>query len=155
MHTDQYLHYSSDHQKCCNESVVSSLFNRAYFNITNKDDLYKQNATIKQLLKMNKYQESIISKVFKRITNSHSLPHPQQQTQATDTQEKEIRMSINLSYIGGTSEKLRSILRSHKIRSIFYTETTLCKFLCKPKDRVATEDKNNTVYEIDCSTSVK
>ena len=29
--------------------------------------------------------------------------------------------------------------------------TTLRKLLCKPKDRVATEDKNNIVYEIDCS----
>ena len=27
----------------------------------------------------------------------------------------------------------------------------LNKLLCKPKDRVATEDKNNIVYEIDCS----
>ena len=27
----------------------------------------------------------------------------------------------------------------------------LCKLLCKPKDWVATEDKNNIVYEIDCS----
>ena len=104
---------------------------------------------------MNKYQESIISKVFKRITNKHSLPHPQQQTQATDTQEKEIRMSINLLYVEGTNEKLQSMLRSHKIRSIFYTKTTLCKLLCKPKDQVATEDKNNTVYGIDCSISVK
>ena len=25
------------------------------------------------------------------------------------------------------------------------------KLLCKPKDRVATEDKDNIVYEIDCS----
>ena len=24
------------------------------------------------------------------------------------------------------------------------------KLLCKPKDRVATEDKNNIVYEINC-----
>ena len=27
----------------------------------------------------------------------------------------------------------------------------LHKLLCKPKDRVATEEKNNIVYEIDCS----
>ena len=60
-------------------------------------------------------------------------------------------MSINLPCVEGTSEKLRRILRSHKIRSIFYTEKTLLKLLCKPKDRVATEDKNNIVYEIDCS----
>ena len=50
-----------------------------------------------------------------------------------------------------TSEKLRCILRSHKIRSTFYTENTLRKLLCKPKDWVAREDKNNIAYEIDCS----
>ena len=55
------------------------------------------------------------------------------------------------TYVEDTSEKLWCILRSHKIRSTFYTENTLHKLLCKPKDRVATEDKNNIVYEIDCS----
>ena len=38
-HADQHLHYSSHHQTSCNESVVSSLFNKAYSIITNKDDL--------------------------------------------------------------------------------------------------------------------
>ena len=60
-------------------------------------------------------------------------------------------MSINLPYIEGTSEKLWRILRSHKIKATFYTENTLRKLLCKPKDRVATEDNNNIVYEVDCS----
>ena len=133
-HTDQYLHFSSHHQTSCKESVVSSFFNRAYSIITNKDDLHKENARIKQVLKENGYQESIISKIFKRITNNHSLPQSQQLTQATDIQEEEIRISINLPYVEGTSEKLRRILRSHKIRSTFYTENTLRKLLCKPKD---------------------
>ena len=86
------------------------------------------------MLKENGYQESIISKIFKRITDNHSLPQLQQQTQVTDIQEEEIRMSINLPYVEGTSEKLRHILRSHKIKSTFYTENTLRKLLCKPKD---------------------
>ena len=72
-------------------------------------------------------------------------------TQATDIQEEEIRVSINLPYVEGTSEKLRHILRYHKIRSTFYTEMTLRKLHRKPKDRVAKEDKNNVVYEINCS----
>ena len=71
--TDQYIYYSSHHQTSCKESVVSSLFNRAYSIIPNKDDLYKENSKIKQVLKENGYQESIISKIFKRITNNHSL----------------------------------------------------------------------------------
>ena len=139
------------HQTCCKEIVVFSLFNRAYSIITNKDDLHKENARIKQVLKENGYRESIINKIFRRITNNHSLPQSQQLTQATDIQEEEIRISINLPYVEGTSEKLRRILRSHKTRSTFYNEKILRKLLCKPKDPVATEDKNNIVYEIDCS----
>ena len=136
-HTEQYLHYSSHHQTSCKKSVVSSLFNRAYSIITNKDDLHKENARIKQVLKENGYRESIINKIFRRITNNHSLPQSQQLMQATDIQEKEIRISINLMYVEGTSEKLRHILRSHKIRSTSYTEMTLHKHFCKQKDRVA------------------
>ena len=60
-------------------------------------------------------------------------------------------MSINLPYVEGTSDNLRRILRSHKTRSTFYTERTLGKLLCKLKDWAATEDKNNIVYEVDCS----
>ena len=132
-HTDQYPHYSSHHQTNCKESAVSSLFNRACSVITNKDDLHKENARIKQVLKENGYQESIISKIFKRITNNHRLPQSQQLMQATDIHNEEIRMSINLPYVEGISEKLRRILRSHKIRPTFYTEETLRKLLCKPK----------------------
>ena len=83
-HTDQYLHYSSHHQTSYKESVASSLYNRAYSIMTNKDDLQKENARIKQVLMENGYQESIISKIFRRITNNHSLPQSQQLIQATD-----------------------------------------------------------------------
>ena len=58
-------------------------------------------------------------------------------------------------YVERTSEKLRQIIRSYKIRSTFYTESTMHKLICKPNDRVVTEDKNNTVYEIDSFNSSK
>ena len=118
------FHYSSHHQTSYKESVVSSLFNKSYSIITNTDDLHKENARIKQVLKKNGYQENIISKIFMRITNNHSLPQSQQLTQTTDIQKEEIRMSLNLLHIDGNSEKLRRIVRSHKIRSTFYTEKT-------------------------------
>ena len=48
------------------------------------------------MLKEKGYQETIISKIFKRITNNRSLPQSQQLMEATDIQEEEITMSINL-----------------------------------------------------------
>ena len=46
---------------------------------------------------------------------------------------------------------LQRILRSHKVRSTFYTNSALHKSFCKSKDRVATGDKKNIIYKIDCS----
>ena len=68
-------------------------------------------------------------------------------------------MSINFPYVEGTSEKLRPILRSHKVWSTFYTENTLGKLLCKPRDRVAKKIKTIsfmklTVATVEQSTSV-
>ena len=76
------------------------------------------------------------------------MPQSQELTQALNIQEEEIRMYIKVRYVEGTSEKLWRILRSHNIRSTFYTEKALRKLLCKPNNRVATEVKNNIVYEI-------
>ena len=61
-HTDQYIHCSSHHQTSCKESVVSSLLNRAYSIITNKDDLHKENARIKQVLKENDIEKALLIK---------------------------------------------------------------------------------------------
>ena len=122
------------------------MFNTVYSIIKNKDDLQKETARIKQVLKENGYRESIINKIFRGITNNHSLPQSQQLMRITDIQEEEIRIKINLPYVHGTSKKLRRILRSHKIRSTFYTEMALYKLLCKLKDRVATEDKKQYCF---------
>ena len=55
-------------------------------------------------------------------------------------------MILKLFYNEGTIEKLQRILRSHKITSTFYTESTFRKLLCKTKDRLVTENKNNIGY---------
>ena len=48
-------------------------------------------------------------------------------------------MSLNLPHVEGTSEKLRHILRSYKVISTLYTESTLRKLLCKLKNQVTAE----------------
>ena len=71
---------------------------------------------------------------MKRNTNNHSVSQSQQQMQATDIQEEEIKMSITILYVENTIERLPHVFKSYKIRSTFYTENTLHKILCKPKD---------------------
>ena len=97
-------------------------------------------------------KEALLVKPLKEpLTNTTCLSHNQKKLRATDIQEDEIKISINLLYVEGTSAKLRLILRSHKIRSTFYAKNTFRKLLRKHKDRLAADDKSNIVYEIDCS----
>ena len=66
-HTDQYLHYSSHHQTSCNESVVSSLYNKGYSIITNKDDLHKEKARIKQVLRRMDIRKASLVKSLREL----------------------------------------------------------------------------------------
>ena len=67
MHSDQYLPHSSNHQESSKEIFVHSLFNRAYSIITNKVNITKENARIKQLLNWNEYHESILVKSLRDL----------------------------------------------------------------------------------------
>ena len=40
---------------------------------------------------------------------------------------------------------------TQKLGCTLYTKNTLPKLICKPKDWVTTENKNNIAYETDCS----
>ena len=89
-HTDQY--YTSHHQTSSKESAASSLFNRSYSIIINKNDLTKVNVRIKQVLKENGFHESVISKIPEIFTKNHNFSQSQQQMQAMDIQEEGIIM---------------------------------------------------------------
>ena len=82
------------------------------------------------MLKENGYQDSMISKIFKRITN---LPQSQQQKQTIDIQGEKIRMCINSfkNSIKGTTEKARRVLRTYKISCNICLKNNLHKLLCK------------------------
>ena len=62
-------------------------------------------------------------------------------------------ISKKLPYVEGTSEKLRHVSKSHKIISTFHIEITLHKLLCKPKDRVAAEDKTISFMKLTAGTT--
>ena len=52
---------------------------------------------------------------------------------------------ISLPYIKGTSETLKPIFATHKIKCSFFSKKTLWKHLSKPKDLVGL-DKKATLY---------
>ena len=77
------------------------------------------------MLKESGYQQRIINKIFNKITSNHSLSQSQQHTQSTNIQKEEMKITL----VEVTSQNLQRILRSHKIKSTFYTENNMHKLL--------------------------
>ena len=66
------------------------------------------------MLKESGYQENIISKIFQVINFNHTLSLSEKQPEATDIQEEEMKMNINLPCVERINEKVQRILISHK-----------------------------------------
>ena len=77
----------------------------------------------------NNFKKSDITKVKKKVDRPIN---DQQSDDAADDGQK----FISLPYIKGTSETLKCMFATHKIKCSFYFKETLRKHLSKPKDLV-------------------
>ena len=109
-HTDQYFNYNSNHPAKTKDAVVSSLFRRAKDIISDKDDLEKENERIVKVLCDNDFKKSDITKVKEKMDRPRN---DQRSDDAADNEQK----FISLPYIKGTSETLKRIFATHKIKS--------------------------------------
>ena len=91
----------------------------------------------------NDFKKSDITKVKKKMNRPRN---DQQSDDAADDEQK----FISLPYIKGTSETLKCMFATHKIKCSFYFKETLRKHLSKPKDLVELDKKSNVVYKIPC-----
>ena len=86
-----------------------------------------------------------MSEIFKKTINNLTLSQSQQETKATDTSEKETRISICLPYIKSTSENCgvySDLIRKDPLPTL---KTFSIIFFCKP---VAREVENNIIYKL-------
>jgi len=145
-HTDQYLNFNSNHQTSTKDAVISALFRRARDIVSDVNDLKKENDRIVKVLSENDYDKKSIFKVKRKIQSART----NNITVSDNAADTEPTKFLSLPYIPGTSESLRRILASHKIKCAFYSKNTLRKHLSKPKDAVPQEQRNNIVYKIPC-----
>ena len=84
-HTDQYLNYYSNHPAKTKDAVVSALFRRAKYIISDEDDLEKENERIVKVLCDNDFKKSDITKVKKKLDRPRN---DQQSDDAADDEQK-------------------------------------------------------------------
>ncbi|XP_072033338.1 uncharacterized protein [Amphiura filiformis] len=141
IHTDQYLHFSSNHPLEHKFGVIQTLFDRAESVITKTQAVVEEKQHITQALTKCGYPEWAFNKINK--PKSAKSNHNRDSTVTSKGQ-------VVLPYIKGISEALRRNLQKVGIRVTFKPTRTLRQFLVAPKDKTEKKDVTGPVYMIPC-----
>ena len=142
-HTDHYLHFESHHPLVHKMSVIRTLTSRAAA-LCSSPSLKKEELThIFHALRSNDYPEKIIEKFS------------EQRVQPISAGNDDVKATITIPYILGTSDALRRVLSEVGVRVTFRPQATLRGLLVHPKDPVPSDMKANVVYNIPCQVCPK
>jgi hypothetical protein len=140
-HTDQYLHFSSNHPLEHKFGVINTLFHRADTVISNPQAIVEEKQHVTQALSKCGYPQWAFNKINK--------PKPEKPSANKDSTVKS-RGQIVLPYVKGISEALRRNFNKFGIRVSFKPTRTLRQYLVAPKDKTEKKDVTGLVYMIPC-----
>ena len=149
-HTDQYLHWDSNHHLSAKYSVVRTLTHRASVVCSDESSLKQELDHIQKVLNNCGYPNWIINKVKNEVLNKNtdepSVPAP------TITKRKPTHAHVVVPYVEGTSEAYRNTMEKHGIKVYFKGHNTIKNNLVSPKDFANKEKKSGLIYRIRCNS---
>ncbi|KAI8484583.1 hypothetical protein Bbelb_376900 [Branchiostoma belcheri] len=143
-HTDQYLHFFSNHPLEHKLGVIKTLLHRANTIIRDPADRSSEIEHVTEALKKCGYPQWLIRKASEP-RQPRSKPQDSQGTGG-----KNRKTLVVLPYVKGVSEPLRRIFAAHGVSTCFRPHRTLRQLLVAPKDNTLKEDKCGVIYHISC-----
>nr|XP_049602429.1 uncharacterized protein LOC125984529 isoform X1 [Syngnathus scovelli]XP_049602430.1 uncharacterized protein LOC125984529 isoform X1 [Syngnathus scovelli] len=150
-HTDQYLLWTSEHPTIHKLSVVRTLYERTTI-ITDPEDVAQEEQYIQQALKKCQYPQWAITKGAEQVKNKGYKTQGKRKKQ---TRKQEPSGMVILPYVRGITERIKRAMNKHNITTPIKPHTTLRQILVHPKDKVNTDNKCNSIYEIPCKSCNK
>lgn len=143
-HTDQYLHFTSNHHISNKLSVPKTLLRRADVVTTEEKDLQKEENHITKALGKCGYPKWAVKRKKEQPTENKIEKPPSK----ADEEQKIGRVCI--PYIKHTSERIAKELRKHGAEVIYLPTQKIKNILCSSaKDTVPLMDKAGVIYHVD------
>ena len=140
-HTDQYLHFGSNHPLQHKLGVIRTLYHRADTVITDSDDTTAEKEHINNALVKCGYPKWAFDRVLQPKTTK---------PRTNKDSDNKSKGQVVIPYIQGTSEALRRIYATYGIRTYIKPTQTLRQLLVSPKDKTEKKDVVGPVYLIPC-----
>ena len=153
-HTDQYLHWDSNHHITAKHSVYNTLAHRAKTVSSTQDSLDKELSHIKTALHHCHFPKWALNQW------EHKFKHPNH-TSNTNTntnnnynnnQDKsnKFRTTIVVPYIPNTADKFKRLCKGRNIQVHFKGTNTLRTTLVNPKDKDHKTKQTGVIYHYQC-----
>ena len=147
-HTDQYIHFNSNHPLRTKTGIISTLARRAHkLSSDNPESELKHLRHV--FTKLNHYPTKTVDVVINKVTtDTTNTPTPK------PTKPDSAPIRISLPYIGKTSHHISRILKQQAGIDTFFTTATPIKTIIKANGRkqcTSKQEPKGVVYNISCS----
>ena len=155
-HTDQYLHWDSNHDITAKQSVYITLAHRAKIISSNQEILDKELQQIRMALQACQFPNWALNQLHQRFLNNNQPNNNTRDNNNTnwDTNNtnntKNRNITIVIPYIKGTSEKFKRLCKFKGMQVHFKGTNTLTTQLVNPKEKDPKLQKSGIIYHYKC-----
>ena len=147
-HTDQYLHWDSNHHITAKQSVFNTLAHRAKTVSSSQDSMDKELEHIKTALKHCQFPSWALNQWHHKFTQSNqqssSTTNTARNNNTTDSTKN--KATIVVPYTPNTSEKFKKLYKRKGIQVHFKGTNTLRTALGNPKDKDPKANQRGIIY---------
>ena len=148
-HTDQYLHWDSNHHITAKQSVYNTLAHRAKTVSSTQDNLQKELSHIKTALHYCQFPSWALNQWEHKF--NHTQPPTAQDNSSSNS--NKYKATIVVPYINKTSEKFKRLCKNRGIQVHFRGTNTLRTALGNPKDKDPKSNQTGIIYKFQCTNS--
>ena len=151
-HTDQYLHWDSNHHITAKQSVFNTLAHRAKTVSSSQDSMDKELEHIKTALKHCQFPPWALNQWHHKFTQSNQQSNSTTNTTSNNntTDNNKNKATIVVPYIPNTSEKFKNLCKRKGIQVHFKGTNTLRTALGNPKDKDPKVNQTGIIYHYQC-----
>ena len=154
-HTQQYIHWNSNHPKNMLLGVLKGLIHRAHVLCDRKEDLLEELELLKNVFISNGYPEKLVLKTMKESWAKETLKAVLvgiEQEVEVITREKAFFEVLHAPYVKGFTEGLQRSLRELNIGVVPKKGETLYSHVCKLKQKKEKDEHKDVIYSVPCGT---
>ena len=148
-HTDQYLHWDSNHHITAKQSVNNTLAHRAKTVSTTQQSMDKELTHIKTALHCCQFPSWALNQ-WEHKFNQPPQPSRTANTNNNPANKNNYKTTIVVPYINKTAEKFKRLCKNRGIQVHFKGTNTLRTALGNPKDKDPTSNQTGIIYKYQC-----